>query len=151
MKKAIFLASLVLGFWLLSASDAQAAYSPIVGDLIRTNTNPTVYLVADDLVRIPLSAEAYAIRYGNNFFLVKYVDGAVIGNVPNHIALNAQTSKPNGTLIMYTTDKPTIYMVENGFKRPFASWDAFTSRGYSLYQVEWVGTYTTYATGQMIY
>ena len=100
MKKAIILASLVLGFWLLSSEKAQAAYTPAPGDLIRTKTNPTVFLIADDATRVPLSASAYEVRYGNNFSKVLYVDQSVIGTSADHSALNAQTSKPNGTLIM---------------------------------------------------
>lgn len=150
MKKAIILAALVLGCSLYSGTKAQAAYTPAPGDLIRTKTNPTVFLVADDSTRIPLSASAYAVRYGNDFSRILYVDDSVIGAYADHAALNAQTSKPNGTLIMYTTDKPIIYLIENGFKRPFATMDAFTKMGYTFNQVEWVGTYTTYATGKMI-
>lgn len=120
------------------------------GDLIKTKTNPTVFLVDDQLTRWPVSAQAYAVRYNNNFTLVKIVADNEIGTFDPTSGINSTQAEADGSLIIYTTDRPTIYLLQNGFKRPFATWDSFTSRGYSTSKLIWVGTYDIYPTGSII-
>jgi hypothetical protein len=72
----MFKKSLVLGSLLslvFMASTASAAYTAKAGDLLRTADDATVVLVMDNGSRIPVSAEGFAIRYNNNFGLVKTV------------------------------------------------------------------------------
>lgn len=140
-----------LSFMFFSAQSAQAAdYTPKAGDLIKTKTNPTVFLVDDQLTRWPVSAQAYAIRYHNNFTLIKIVADSQIGSFDPTGGLNSTSAEPEGTLVMYTTNNPTVYLLQNGFKRPFATFDAFTKAGHSMNQVKWIGTYDVYPTGSVI-
>jgi hypothetical protein len=129
---------------------AGAAYTPQPGDVVRTAENSTVFLIDDQNTRIPLSADAYAMRYNNDFSLVKIVTAAELGNWSNVFTLNQKSSVPNGTLIIYKTDKPTIYLVENGFKRPIATYQKFLSLGYSMGTVQWVGQHSVFPTGAPI-
>jgi len=126
-------------FFLFGPKFAHAqTYVPKVGDLIRTVSDPTVFLVDDQLNRIPVSADAYKIRYNNNFSLVKFVDPSQIGFF-----------NPSGGLDSLVAD-PNIYLLQNGFKRPFATFEAFVRSGLSNKPVRWVGTYDDYPTGSII-
>lgn len=129
---------------------ADAAYTPQPGDLVRTEQNPTVFLIDDQNTRIPLSADAYKTRYNNDFSLIKFVTAAELGSWSDLFTLNQKSSVANGTLIIYQTDKPTIYLVENGFKRPIATYQKFLSLGYGMDKVQWVGEYTIIPTGAPI-
>ena len=124
----------------------QAAYEAKPGDVIKVTTGKTVYYVDDGLQRIPLSAEGFAIRYNNNFSVVKNLTEAEVKSFNNSMILNRETSSSNGSLIMYDIGQ-TVYLLENGMKRPFSSWEALTKRGYEASQIQWVGTYEIYATG----
>lgn len=147
LKASILLASVAL---LLVSGMASAAYTPVPGDLIKVETSPTVYLVDDAGQRIALSASAYEVRYNNNFSLVKTVTEAEMGTRNTNLLLNRETSVPNGTLIIYETDQPGIFLVENGYKRVFSTWQGFTAMGYDFNDVTWVGRYTMYPTGTPI-
>ena len=136
-----------LGF-VVFVSHADAAYVAKPGDLLRTVNDPTVVLVMDDGTRVPLSADAYAVRYNNNFSLVKTVTEAERGTYDSmNITLNHLTSLAPSTVFIYEVDQPGIYKVENGFKRLFMTWSGFEAAGYSLNDVQWVGEYTWYPTG----
>lgn len=128
---------------------AQAVYTAKPGDVIKVATGKTVYYVDDQLQRIPLSADGFTTRYNNNFAVVKNVTEAEVGSFNNGLILNRELSKPNGALIIYELGK-TVYLLENGVKRPFTSWEAFAKRGYKANQIHWVGTYQIYATGAPI-
>ena len=126
---------------------ANAAYTPKPGDVIKVESSATVYLVDDGGQRIPLSASAFEVRYNNNFSVVKTVTEAEMGVRSDNLILNRETSEPNGTLIMYQTEQPGIFLIENGYKRVFSTWEGFTARGYTFSQVTWVGAYTVFPTG----
>jgi hypothetical protein len=134
----------------LITQKADAAYTPQPGDVVRTEANPTVFLIDDQKARIPLSADAYQVRYNNDFSLIKFVTAEELGNWSDIFTLNKKSSVPNGSLIIYHTDKPTIYLVENGFKRPIATYQKFLSLGYSMDSVEWVGQHSVFPTGEPI-
>lgn len=131
---------------LFTGYSAGAGYTPVPGDVIKVESNATVYVVDDSGQRIPLSAAAYQVRYNNNFSLIKIVTEAEMGARTENI-LNVQSSVSNGTLIMYETEQPGIFIVENGYKRVFSTWQGFTAKGYELSQVTWIGLYTKYPTG----
>jgi hypothetical protein len=154
MKKLRFIGGgfgVMMLFFLFGPKFAHAqTYVPKVGDLIRTVSDPTVFLVDDQLNRIPVSADAYKIRYNNNFSLVKFVDPSQIGFFNPSGGLDSLVADPNGSLIIYTTNNPTIYLLQNGFKRPFATFEAFVRSGLSNKPVRWVGTYDDYPTGSII-
>jgi len=132
------------------AQSAHAASTPKPGDLIKTKTNATVFLVDDSLNRTALTREAYVVRYGNNWSLIKVVVDSQIGAYDYTGAINTTSSHASGSVIIYRTDKPEIYLLENGFKRPFVSWDAYLHSAYANQPINWVGTYEVYPTGSVI-
>ncbi len=136
--------AMVLGLVLFTT--AGAAYTPVPGDLLRTPEDATVVLVLDNGVRTPISADAYAVRYNNNFSLVKTVTLAERGSYSGD-SLNAQLSLTHGSVFIYEVDEPGIFLVENGMKRLFSTWTGFEAGGHDLKNVQWVGQYTLYPTG----
>lgn len=147
----MFIKSIVLSMCLglVLFTTASAAYTAVPGDLLRTAEDPTVVLVMDDLKRVPLSADAFAMRYGNNFGLVKYVTAAERGSYSGD-SLNSMTSLTNGTVFIYELDKPGIFLVQDGYKRLFSTWTGFEAMGNNFNDVVWVGTYTWYPTGSPV-
>jgi len=146
----MLLVLICLGFHSLSFSQAQAAYVAKAGDLIKVaGGSNTVYLVDDIGQRIPLSAEAYRIRYNNDFSLVQSLTEEEVAGRTNHFLINETLSHKEGTLIKYW-NSPTIYLLEDGFKRGFTSWDSFEDAGYKLSNVQLVGEYEIYPTGLII-
>jgi hypothetical protein len=148
MKKAAVIGLLVFALQLISVSGAKA-YIPKSGDVIKVDASPAVFLVDDAGQRIPLSSQAFAIRYNNNFDLIRTVTEAEWGGYTTNFIINETQSRPNGSLIMYWQD-PTIYLIENGYKRGFATWEAFSSRGYDVAQIHVVGQFELYPTGPLL-
>jgi len=143
-KKSLVL-SMLLGLTVF-VSGASAAYVAVPGDLLRTAEDQTVVLVLDNGVRTPISADAYAMRYNNDFSLVKTVTLAERGSYSGD-SLNSMSSLRSGTVFMYELDQPGIYLVDNGFKRLFMTWTGFEANGHNFNDVEWAGNYTLYPTG----
>ncbi|OGE89760.1 MAG: hypothetical protein A3J07_04490 [Candidatus Doudnabacteria bacterium RIFCSPLOWO2_02_FULL_49_13] len=130
------------GYMLFTASHASAAeYTPKAGDLIKTQTNATVFLVEDNLQRVPLSREAYVVRYGSDWSLIRTVADNQIGNYDYTGTINALSSHKTGTLVVYSLDNPEVFMLDHGFKK---------SLGHrtDLSGVEWIGTYEVYPSKQ---
>lgn len=135
------------GMFVSSEKIYAQEYVPQPGDLIKTQTNPTVFLVDDQLIRRPLSYPAYVNRYGKDFSRVKIVSESVRGDYDYTNIIQPVSSHANGTLVIYTTSNPTIYVLINGFKHPFASLDAFYASGYSARPLVWIGSQEIYPTG----
>ncbi|MBI2356182.1 MAG: hypothetical protein HYV13_03190 [Candidatus Doudnabacteria bacterium] len=133
---------LVFGMW----GHASAAVVIMPGDLVKTQNSSVVFYMDDAKQNLPLDASGFAIRYGSDFSKIKIVAESDIKPYTGHNFLNRMLSVPEGSLIMYYPD-PTVYLVKNGMKQPFTSWQAFTSRGYKSSDIKLVGTYHVYATG----
>ena len=134
-------------FGLVLFAHSASAYTPQTGDLLRTADDATIVLVMDDGRRLPVSAEGYAIRYQNNFGLVKTVTSAERGSYSSNLVLGKENSIPSGSVFMYDFNQPGIYLVQNGFKRLFSTYGGFLAGGYDLNNVQWIGQYTEYPTG----
>ncbi len=132
--------SVVAGAFLFSSHPVQAAeYVPKAGDLIKTQTNPTVFLVQDNLVRTALSREAYVVRYGNVWSLIKVVADNQIGSFDYSGGINTEMSHQSGTLVVYTLDNPEVFVLDHGFKKSLGHRADLTG-------VTWIGTYEMYPT-----
>ena len=140
----LVLALVVLGQVILSKT--ALAYSPVPGDLVKTAHNPTVYLVDDNGQRIPMEAKAFAIRYNNNFSLVKIVTAFELGSFATYLRIDGADSHPDGSLVVYSLDNGTVYMLDHGYKHPVGSWDTLQSQGYDLSHIQWIGELETYPT-----
>ena len=143
------LLSLSLGLVFVS-NVASAGYTAVRGDLLRTADDATVVLVLDDNSRIPVSAEGFALRYNNNFGLVKTVTATERGTYDSNLVLGRMNSLANGTVFMYDLNQPGIYKIDNGFKRLFMTWSGFLSDGQNLNNVQWVGSHALYPTGSPV-
>lgn len=133
---------------LVLAGSASAGYTAKAGDLLRTTDDATVVLVMDDGSRVPISADAYLVRYNNNFSLVKTVTLAERGSYNSDLlTLNTMTSLVSGTVFMYNINTPGIFKIENGYKRLFSTLSGFMNGGNNLNDVQWVGGSTLYPTG----
>lgn len=127
-----------VGTILFTAHSAKAAdYVPRKGDIIKTKTNATVFLIDDLFNRIPLSREGYIARYGNDWSLIKVVGDDQIGSFDSTSGINALSSHKTGTLIVYSLNNPEVFVLEKGFKK---------SLGHrtDLAGVQWIGTYEIY-------
>lgn len=145
-KKSLVL-SMLLGLVFVGGS-ASASYTAKAGDLLRTADDATVVLVMDDGLRVPISADAYLVRYDNNFSLVKTVTLAERGSYNSDLlTLNSTISLPSGTVFMYNINTPGIFKIENGYKRLFSTLTGFMNGGNNLNAVQWVGGSTLYPTG----
>ena len=129
------------------AHTAGAGYTAVPGDLLRTAEDQTVVLVMDNGSRMPISADGYALRYNNNFGLVKVVTLAERGAYNSDFILNPSSSLASGTVFMYEMNQPGIFLIENGYKRLFSTWNGFEAAGNNLSDIEWVGLYSLYPTG----
>jgi hypothetical protein len=145
LKKTLTL-SLSLALFVV-ASNASASYIAQPGDLLRTMDDATVVLVMDNGSRMPISADGYALRYNNNFGLVKVVTAGERGSYSSDMIINNATSLTSGTVFMYEVNQPGFFVIENGFKRMFSTWTGFEAAGHNLKDVEWIGLYTQYPTG----
>jgi hypothetical protein len=149
-KRNIIVVSMLLAFAFMG-STASAAYVAVPGDLLRTADDATVVVVMDNNSRVPVSADAFLVRYNNNFGLVKTVTLAERGNYNSDLqTINSMSSLASGTVFIYEVDQPGIFLIDNGFKRLFSTYTGFENAGYSLKNVQWAGTYTSYPTGTSI-
>ena len=146
-KKSLIITA-VLGLAVFAQS-ASASYIAKPGDLLRTADDATVVLVMDDMTRLPIAADAFKVRYNNNFALIKTVTTAERGtyNSNGALTLGSLNSLPSGTVFLYDNNQPGIFVVDNGFKRLFSTLSGFQAGGYNLNNVQWVGQYTLYPTG----
>jgi hypothetical protein len=130
------------------AHSASAAFVAKPGDLLRTASDQTVVLVMDNGTRIPVSADGFALRYNNNFGLVKTVTDAERGDYTgNALTLSASNSLAPGSVFLYNTNQPGIYIIQDGQKRLFSTLAGFNAGGNNLNLVQWAGQFTEYPTG----
>lgn len=141
MRKFILFGFALVLFGLSSAKTVHAAYVAKPGDLLKTQTGHTVYLVDDNFQRIPMTAEAYKIRYNNDFSKVLIVDVLEIGSFATYLRIGQTNSHPDGTLIVYSLDNPEVFVLNHGFKKSLGLRTDLTG-------VAWVGTYEIYPTAQ---
>lgn len=133
---------IVAGAFLFSTHSVQAAgYIPKAGDVIKTQTNATVFLVQDNLVRTALSREAYVVRYGNVWSLIKVVADNQIGSFDSTGGINTEMSHQSGTLVVYALDNPEVFVLDHGFKKSLGHRTDLTG-------VSWIGTYEIYPSKQ---
>jgi|SRR3989344_2437383 len=135
----------------LVGQTASAAFVAKPGDLLRTPEDATVVLVMDDGSRVPISSDAYSVRYNNNFDLVKTVTLTERGSYNSDLlTLNSMSSLTSDSIFQYDFNQPGIFLVQNGYKRLFTTFGGFLAAGYNLNNVQWVGQFTLYPTGASV-
>jgi len=91
-----------------------------------------VFYVEDGKLRAVQSAEIYQDLFNDSdWSLVTWVPDDLLDKFTYPLGEMIITTDihPNGCLVKYT-DSAAIYLVENGKKRQFTSWNAFVSNGY---------------------
>ena len=79
----------------------------------------------------------------NGYDISKYAKGG--RSCYNPISEESKRNFPNGTLVQLSfkywpkQEANTIYLIENGKKRPFPSWEIFKSLGYDLWKWDYEG------------
>ena len=118
------------------------------GFLIK-GTEAPVYLVTENGQRTWITNEATFYALGYSFDQVFWISDAEVSQYPKLSEWSISYQHPNGALFKYATDA-RVYLIENGFKRPFMSEDAFLSRGYYFKYVLTLPDTESYPTGEKI-
>jgi hypothetical protein len=140
-----------LGAWFISTTtysitlidpDAPTTIGSASGDvhpdgtLIKSPHDQTVYLLENRMKR----GFPSAYHFNSWFFGSKHSVILVNDNVLNSYAVGPNMPFKDGTLLKYS-DKPedqTIFVVENGYRRAFQSWQDFVAMGYQAVNVMFV-------------
>ena len=118
------------------------------GALVRALETPAVYIKSDAQLRPVLSAEVFEtlgysyddITWLPQSFLDKYNSGGMVDSTTTH---------PNGTVVKYAGDS-TLYLLEGGHKRQFATSEVASVNGYAAIPVITIPSSETYSDGTKI-
>ncbi len=118
------------------------------GALVRALETPAVYIKSAGKLRPVVSAEVFetlGYSYDNitwlpQSFLDKYTSGSTVTSTTTH---------PDGTLVKYASSS-TVYLVQDGKKREFASSDVRKVNGYANIPVITIPSSETYSDGSKI-
>ncbi len=118
------------------------------GFLIK-GTEAPVYVVTKDGKRIWITTEETFLGLGYRWEDIYWIDDS---QVSEYVKIGEWTTifqHPEATLFKYQTDA-RVYLLENGFKRPFSNEEAFLSRGYHFRFVLTLSDTEAYPTGVML-
>jgi hypothetical protein len=111
-----------------------------------------VFVVSDGKLRPIKSAEVYQGLYNDpNWTLVKWIPDDMLSkfNYPLGDMVETSDTHPNGTIVKYA-DSPALYLIENGKKRAFVSWDAYVANRYQNANIVTIPDTETYPDGANI-
>ena len=116
----------------VSGLNLGTLYPIKVGALVKSITDPTVYYIAENSIKQPITFFSFVSR-GFNFNSVLAVDA---GSIDGLTAGQVLIPKP-GTLIRGSSDS-TVYLVEGGISDTLhaLSFQAFTNRGFKFPDVK---------------
>ena len=77
------------------------------------------------------------------------VEDVVLAGYPDGKTVGSSSKRPDGTVVKYN-DSNTVYLLDGGKKRPFASPSAFLSRGYNWNKIIIIPNYENYPTGDYL-
>lgn len=124
------------------------------GTLIK-GQGPTIYildLIGDKEYKRPIGSaatfEALGLHWDDIWPNYEY-DLSVYTTGPT---ITTSTKHPNGMLVKLNSN-PTIYVLDNGKRRPFSSWASFASAGYLVSDIVTISSseMSLYAIGQPVY
>jgi len=111
-----------------------------------------VFYVEDNKLRAVNSGEVYQALFNDpDWNLVTWVPDDLLSKFDYSLGENLVSIDvhPNGSLVKYE-DSAAVYLIENGQKRQFNSWDALVDNGYRYKKIHVVQTSETYVTADSI-
>jgi len=118
------------------------------GSLVRALEASAVYVKADGELRPVVSAEVFE-TLGYNYDNITWLPQSFLDKYATGTLVNSTTTHPNGTLVKYASSS-TIYVLEGGAKRAFASSDVINANGYGAIPVITVPSSETYSDGSKV-
>jgi len=107
-----------------------------------------VFVVSDGKLRPVASSAVYHALFDDpDWKLVTWVPDDLLTkfSYPMGAILDSSTVHPNGSLVQYIGSKGTVYLIDKGQKRGFASYSAFAANRYvgkTVYKINATETYT---------
>ncbi len=111
-----------------------------------------VFYVEDSKLRPVLSGEIYQSLFNDpGWNLVTWVPDDLLSKFEYSLGENVSSNNlhPNGSLVRYE-DSSAVYLIENGKKRQFNSWDALVANGYANRKILLIPASEIYVTDQAI-
>ena len=111
-----------------------------------------VFVVSDNKLRPIKSAAIYQALYNDpKWTLVRWIPDNMLFrfSYPLGDMVKSSDTHPNGTIIKHAAS-PALYLIENGKKRAFTSWNAFTANRYRKANIVTVADTKIYADGANI-
>ncbi len=119
------------------------------GALIRALETPAVFVVSGEKLRPVLSAEVFE-TLGYNYDNITWLPQSFLDKYgASGEMVSSTTTHPNGTLIKYASSS-TVYLLQEGAKRAFATSDVIAVNGYANISVITIPSSETYADGSGI-
>ena len=120
-----------------------------VGSLVK-GSDSKVYVIKEDGKRAWVKNEEIFLGLGYRWQMIKNISDEDLNEYLDTKEITSTKTHPDGTLIKYA-DKPTIYLMEGGKKRPFFTEKAFTRKGYSFDDVIILSSKKKYRTGKEVF
>ncbi|TSC94873.1 MAG: Wsc4p [Parcubacteria group bacterium Athens1014_10] len=111
-----------------------------------------VFFVSDNKLRAIKSGEIYQKLFNDQKWTrVTWVPDDLLSKFayPLGDLIDSSMSRPNGCIVKYA-DFSAIYLIENGKKRGFKSWDNFLNNGYKKSLIITIPKIENYTDGEMI-
>ena len=111
-----------------------------------------VFYVENNKLRPINSGEVYQTLFNDpSWNLVTWVPDDLLSKFDYSLGENLVSTNihPNGTLVKYA-DSSAVYLIENGQKRQFTSWDTLVDNGYRHRKIHIIPASETYVTTDSI-
>ncbi|MBU4369185.1 hypothetical protein KKG58_00295, partial [Patescibacteria group bacterium] len=111
-----------------------------------------VFYVEDSKLRAVNSGEVYQSLFNDpGWSLVTWVPDDLLSKFEYSLGENLVSTAlhPSGCLVKYT-DSPAVYLIENGKKRQFNSWDTLVDNGYRKKKIHIIPASEIYVTADSI-
>lgn len=105
-------------------------YAPASGTLVKTPSNPDVYLLLNSMLYLVDDEEAAEFQFGENWATwIEDVDVRLIENTPKASVVLDTETRPDGMILKYATG-PETYLLENQTLRWIPNEATFTALGF---------------------
>lgn len=120
-----------------------------IGTLVK-GLDPEVYVIKKNGKKAWIKNEDVFLGLGYKWRMIKQISDDALNEYKETDDISSTKKHSDGTLIKYA-DKPGVYLIENGKKRPFFTEKAFTRKGYDWDDVITISSKKKYKTGKNLY
>jgi hypothetical protein len=120
-----------------------------IGTLIK-GSDSKVYVIRGGGEKSHIKDEKIFLELGYKWEMIKNISDKDLSEYKDTDRITSSKTHPDGTLIKYA-DKPSIYLIDGGKKRPFFTEEAFTRRGYNFDDVITIPSKKSYITGYWVF